>query len=157
MGSFSRFSAMERFIKTFGNRFEEGYKTLIGQEVQEFFNYDITDVVQGDIRLSDGSVYPVHHRWASPEESDEEILEDPEEMTMKDYFNKHIIGKKIERVELNHVDRDDEVYLLAFLDQGDKVIEIPVGFDPEHRIIKGLAEDFLTDKEQEDFLEKETV
>lgn len=158
MGSISRYSAIEDFIKTFDQKLSAEFQKLIGLEVKELKEVNVNYHVKGDVVLSSDEQYPVHFRWSSETEDSEgkEIPEEEDSYTMDEYYKDKIIGKTITSVRLGHADRDDEVYLLAYVGEESEqwhCLEIPIGFDPEHQEISGFAEQFISEEEFEDFLE----
>lgn len=155
MGSSSRYSAIQDFIKTFDTKLSHDFSKLIGLKVQELKDIRVNYHVKGDVVLSNEEEYPVHFRWCSQEEDSEgkEMPEGDGDYTMNEYYQEHIVGKTITSVRIGHADRDDEVYLLAYVDEDEKhCLEIPIGFDPEHQEISGLAEEFISEEEFETFM-----
>ncbi|WPS85599.1 hypothetical protein SMD22_00640 (plasmid) [Brevibacillus halotolerans] len=153
MGSISRWRAITDFVKYFGERFNKHYTKLIGIQIAELKEVEVNYYVKGMVRLSDNSEYPVHYRWSDQEE-DHEGKELDEEYTITEYYKDHLIDRSISSVRLGYTDRDDEVYILAFVeDNSDACLEIPVGFDPEMMEISGYAEELIGESEFQTFID----
>jgi hypothetical protein len=151
MGSISRMFAQKRFIEKFGEKIEEHFQPrLEGKTVVEITDIEANYYIKGNVVLSDGEIYPVHFRWAGQEEDAEGVELDEDFTKMEDYYKKHIIGKEIKYVEVNLPDRDDEVYVLGFVEEG-ITIEIPVGYDPEKNEISSYAGEIISQKECSEF------
>jgi len=149
MGSITRFSRLERFVEKFHERFETRFQSLVGLTVESISDVEVNYHVKADILLSNDKFYVSHFRWATEEESyeEKELLEE-DDLSMEEYYKEYVIGKTIQRVELAVTDRDDEVYLLAFVDDG-ICLEIPMGFDPEGGDFYSYADEMLSDEEKE--------
>lgn len=152
MGSISRYNQIDQFIEAFGSTFTEHFHPLVGMTIDKLSDVTANHHVKGMVHLSNGDIYPVHHRWTDPDEDSENKELDEDFDKMEEYYAKHLIGKQILSVRLGHADRDDEVYILAHVDD-EHCLEIPVGFDPEHRTISDLSETVLSEKQIKKFTE----
>jgi len=155
MGSMTRFSAIERFEKEFGKKFEEAYHHLMGATVTKMTGKEVSYHVKADIELTmtngDSDVFEVHHRWATQEEDGEG--EELTDYTMEEYFEDHLKGKKVIALHVGSTDRDDEAYLIATLDNNE-CIEIALGFNSEFGTFEGISEFVLSNEERCAFLER---
>lgn len=151
MGSISRFNRIEDFIEAFKEKAENHFSRLVGLEVKELKDVEVSYHVKGRVLLSNGEILPVHFRWSDPEEDAEGKELDEDFVKMKDYYQTAILGKTIQSIRLGHADRDDEVYLLAYVDK-ENCIEIPFGFDPENMVIYGFAEEIISSEEFDSFV-----
>lgn len=158
MGSITRYSRIERFVKAFGGKLEDHFKYLKGATAIDVSNYAVNYHVSADITLNTSNgeeSFPTHLRWTSEEEDYErvEICEDEDEeiVTYEDFLLNSIVGNTVTDLFVNHDDRDDEVYLhLTFADQHS--VAIPLGFDPENGEISGIAEDIISAEDFEAFI-----
>lgn len=117
---------------------------MTGKEVAYHVKADITLKKEGEFEES----FEVHHRWATQEEDAKG--EEETDYPMERYFEDYLKGKIISRVYVGSSDREDEVYLFAVVDD-EGYLEIPVGFNPQHGEISGIAEEILDEKEIEAF------
>lgn len=160
MGSITRYSRIERFVKAFGGKLEDHFKYLKGATAIAVSNYAVNYHVSADITLNTSNgeeSFPTHLRWTSEEEDYErvEICEDQDEneeiVTYEEFLLTLIVGNAITDLFVNHDDRDDEVYLhLVFADEYS--VAIPLGFDPENGEICGIAEDIISTEDFEQFI-----
>lgn len=86
--------------------------------------------IKGQVRLSNGEVFDIHYRWMREEEDAQgkEIKEDVR--ILKEYFDRYCKGKEITKVEVGYTDRDDEAYLLLYVND-DHCLEVPIGFEAD--------------------------
>lgn len=151
MGSITRFNRIDDFIEAFKEKAEKHFSRLVGLEVKKLMDVEVNYHVKGKVLLSNGEIVPVHFRWSGPEEDAAGKELDENFDKMEDYYKTAILGKTIQSIRLGHADRDDEVYLLAYVDE-ENCIEIPFGFDPENMFIDGFAEEIISEEEFETFV-----
>ncbi|MFF2532298.1 hypothetical protein ACFVS2_25650 [Brevibacillus sp. NPDC058079] len=154
MGSISREKAIFDFIKTFGEKFNKHYAKLVGLHIKELKEVQVNYYVKGTVRLSDNSEYPVHYRWSGEDEDRQGKELDKHFTPIAEYYQEHLLGKEILSARLGYADRDDEAYILLFVNEDtDVYMAIPVGFDPEQMEISGLAEELIRNDEFELFVD----
>ncbi|WCF11622.1 hypothetical protein NDS46_30210 (plasmid) [Paenibacillus thiaminolyticus] len=144
MGSIYRVNAIKRFIQAFHRQFEEHFSYLVGMTIAELKDVTVDYHVRGNVLLSNGEEYPLHYRWSGEDETCYGEQLDEDFILFEDYFKKHFKGKRIISVRLSHTDRDDEVYLLAYVAEN-MAVEIPVGYDPETNEITNIAKKILNE------------
>lgn len=149
MGSITRTTLLGRFIEVFGAKLEEHFTYLVGTKIESLTNKSVDYHVKGDIHLSNGEVFEVHHRWATQEEDaeSEELTDYP----MESYFDDYLKGKTIQRIYIGTSDRDDEAYLFLVADD-ESWVEVPIGFEAQRGEFSGFAEEYLSEEEREAFL-----
>lgn len=121
MGSCSRYNTLSKYMEKNKDYLIEIFsKSLLNKKVNKFTGTYVDYWVEGEIELEDGSCYPVHHRWASEEESylSKEIIEH-DELTMEEYFNDFIVGNLIKKIYIGY-DRDDMIYIYAIVESLNK-------------------------------------
>lgn len=155
MGSIARYSQIERFIESFGEKISDHFQTLVGLTIEELKDVTVSYYVKGVIRLSNNDEYPVHYRWSGVEEDHEKKETDEDFEKMEDYYTKHLVGKTILSVRVGHADRDDEVYLLAHVSD-EHCLEIPIGFDPERCEFSDIAESVLDETEIQNYIKEKS-
>jgi len=154
MGSMSRFSAIEKVLSVFENEIYDYFSDIIGLTIGEL-DEDSMEVgywvsayvpVIGSDKL-DG--LEVHFRWATEEEIYAgKLIED---ISVSD-FNYYVAGRKICSISTHCSDRDDEAYLCAEI-EGNNLLEIPLGFNPEMLEFYGHFEYILTAEKRKWFVD----
>lgn len=149
MGNISRMSNIERITDSIGKKIEKELQYLVGAQVTEMYNKEVSYHVKADIVLNKQGLYErsyeVHYRWATPEE---EYSGEENGDTMESYFNSYLKGKTVDSISVGISDRDDELYLFAVL-SNQFYLEIPVGWNAQFGEIYGIAEEVLTKEEIE--------
>lgn len=131
-GFIVRYERLENYVNKYKKAKKKEYEEkLLGKKVVSFSEikvfYHIKNIVVLDkntVVLDNGQIYEIHYRWATDEKEslDKEIPENGQ-MTMKEYYNKYALNKTIIKVEVGY-ERDDYVYVYAYLDNTDAYIEI---------------------------------
>lgn len=123
------YDALEWYVERHGEEFRHEYeKLLLGKTVDKFLGTEVYYHVKAYIVLSDGEEYETHYRWASEEEDMESKELDDRYVPMQEYYEKAILGKKIVKIDIGAYERDDEVYVYAYVDE-DNFLEIPLNID----------------------------
>lgn len=151
MGSMSKVSLLGRFVDVFGEKLEQHFAYLVGTTIESLTNKTVDYHVKGDVQLSNGNTFEIHHRWATQEEDAEgkELTDYP----IESYFEDYLKGKTIQQIYIGTSDRDDEAYLFLVADD-ESWVEVPIGFEAHRGDFSGFAEELLTEEEREAFLKR---
>lgn len=71
-------------------------------------------------------------------------------MLYHEYFNQHIKGKVVEKIETGY-ERDDEFYVYIVVEGGGN-IEVPIYFHPEDLVLGGCT--IISEEEFEEFYQE---
>ncbi len=153
MGSMSMYSVLERVAKTFEQDILKSLSGIIGATIGEITDDDleVSHWICADIPLTnspDWNDISVHFRWSTEEEFH---LGNELESNIVEDFNIDFSGRQIISIELDNVDRDDEVYLFAHTNNG-HVLEIPLGFNPITNEFTGYLRNILSEEQRKLFL-----
>lgn len=124
MGYNANLNALDRYEQKNRDEMVEHFTPiLVGKKIEYFLGAEVIGYhIQGSVYIEGEGYFDSHYCWSS----EFNVRGNEENMASMNYFYKeYLIGKTITHVELGGWDRDDYIYLYAYVSK-DSYLEIPV-------------------------------